>query len=881
MSRIRELFMRIRGTFSSDGADAEAREEFESHLAMQTAENMRRGMSAEDAHQQALNASGGFTSATELVREQRGLPFVETLMADIRYGARALLRSPGYTIVAATTLALGIGANSAIFSVVNGVVFRPLPYDNPDRLLYLTSTLDTRRMSVSVPDFIDWRTQARSFSELSAGVSGTTVLTGSGEPERFSQSRISANALETLGIAPVAGRGFAGGEDDVSAPRVAMLSERLWKRRFGRDQAVIGRTLVLDGMATTIIGIAPDALQWPEKSDVWTTTRFSERDRAPGARGARWIEVVGRLAPQVTPGTAATEMSTIAGRLAQFDPKHNTNVGARVKPLLASLIGDVRAPLYVLLGSVGCVLLIACANVASLTLGRVNVRDTELAIRTALGAARGRIVRQILTESFLLAVVGGALGVLVGIAGIKALIAFAPSSLPRVDSIALDGRVLAFTFGVTILTAIIFGLMPALQGATDNLHDRLRAAGRGVRGHKVSSRARRTLAVGEMALAIVLLIGAGLLLRSFAALRMVDPGFHAANVETFNVALPAGDAYRNPDQLNQFSSSLLAGIDHVSGVKSSAISFSLPLSGGSFGFTFEVRDRPTPPADNEPRAQARVASPAYFESMSIPLLQGRSFNANDRYDAPPVLLISREVARRYFPNENPIGKYIETGWGMNGRKFGGEVVGIVGDVRQRSLDQEKSPHIYMSYQQWPLDEFDVVVLSASSSANAIPGARRVLKELDSQVPLNAARSLSDLVDASLGQRRYFLMLLASFAALAVTLAIVGVYGVISYGVQQRHREIGIRLALGASRQSVVRMVLAEGLKLVAASVVTGTLGALGLTRLLSSLLFQIDAHDPLIFTLAPTLLSLVAVLACVIPARAAARNNPVEVIRAE
>ncbi len=881
MSRIREWVMRIRGALPSDRADAEAREEFESHLAMETEEHIRRGLSPHDAHRLAMQASGGFTSATEAVREQRGLPFVETLVADIKYGTRALLRSPAYTVVAAITLALGIGANSAIFSVVNGVVLRPLPYANSDRLMYITSTLDSRRMSVSVPDFLDWRTQARTFSGLSAGVSGSTILTGSGEPERFSQSRVSANTFEVLSIKPVFGRAFAAGEDDPSAPRVAMLSERLWKRRFGNDRSVVGRTLVFDGIPTTIIGIAPDALQWPEKSDVWMTTRFSERDRAPGARGARWIEVIGRLSPAAQLGTASAEMSTIAGRLAQFDPVHNANVGTLVKPLLASMVGDIRGPLFVLLGAVGFVLLIACANVASLALGRVTVRDAELAVRTALGAGRGRIIRQILTESLLLALLGGTLGILVGLLGIRALISIAPNSLPRVDNIALDARVVAFTFGVTVLTAAAFGAVPALQGATSNLQDRLRSAGRGVHGKKSSSRARRSLVIAELAMAIVLLTGAGLLLRSFALLRNVDPGFKPDNVVTFNVALPASDAYKSPAQLNQFSGALLSGIDRVQGVQSSAISFALPLSGDSFGFTFVIRGRPAPSAENEPRAQVRVATPAYFATMSIPLLKGRAFNNMDRYDAPPVMLISSEVARRYFPDEDPIGKYIETGWGMNGRKYGGEIVGVVGDVRNRSLDQDKAAHIYMAYQQWPLDEYDVVIRSAASTTSVLPGARQVLKTLDSQVPMNAARSLADIVDASLGQRKYFLTLLSAFAALALALAVVGVYGVIAYGVQQRHREIGIRLALGASRESVVTMILAEGLKLVAASVLLGSAGAFMLTRLLSSLLYQVDARDPLIFTLAPVVLSVAAALACVIPARAASRKNPVDVIRAE
>lgn len=880
-ANLRALLLRIRGVFSSDNADADAREEFESHLSMRAAEYEQQGMSHDDARRHALIDSGGIALATEAVRDRRGLPWIETSLSDLRYGARALMRSPAYTIVAAVTLALGIGANTAIFSVVNGVVLRPLPYADSDRLMSIKSARNGRSGEVSVPDFMDWREQARSFSGLAAGFTGATILTGSGEPERLSQSRITSNTMDVLRMSAVLGRSFAAGEDDPSAPRVAMLSEGAWRRRFGGDTTVVGRTLIFDGNPTTIIGIAPDAMRWPQQSDVWLTTRFSSRDKAATARGARWIGVMGRLSATATVESAKTEMNTIAARLMQQDPTHNTNITTNVTPMLASLVGGMRGPLMLLLGAVGFVLLIACANVASLTLGRVATRDAELAVRTALGAGRARIVRQIMTESALLALIGGTLGVLVGYVGIKTLVSIAPAGLPRVDNISLDARVLAFTFVLTMLTTAVFGVIPALQGATVNLHDRLRAAGRGARGQKSSTRTRRTLVIAEMALAIVLLAGAGLLLRSFALLRDVDPGFRSENVATFNVALPSGAKYETTQQQSVFSASLLSGISRVPGVTAAAISFGLPLSGQNMGFTFEVRGRPAAPLDNEPRAQARVASLEYFSAMGIPLLRGRRFDAHDRMDAPQVMLISNEVARRYFPNEDPIGKYIQTGWGMDGRKFGGEIIGVVGDVRQLSLDQDRTPHIYMAYEQWPLDEYDVVVRTTNPIASAFAGAKAVLKELDSEVPMNEPQALSTIVERSMGERRYFLTLLASFAAIATALAVVGVYGVIAYGVQQRQREIGIRLALGASRRSVVKMVLSEGLRLVAFSVVLGGLGAFALTRLLQSMLFQVDAHDPMIFALAPILLTAAAALACVIPARAAARNNPAEVIRAD
>ncbi|MEP6494688.1 MAG: ABC transporter permease [bacterium] len=881
MRRLRVAVLRMRGLFAGHRADAELREEFESHIELQAAENIRRGMAPHEARRQALVASGGLTHATESMRDGRGLPWIETLLADLRYGLRALRRSPAFTGVAAITLALGVGANTAIFSVVNGVVLRPLPYPEPDRLVSVTSTRAGQAMAVSARDFMDWRDQAKTLSGLSAGVVSTTILTGSGEPERLSQARVSANAFDVLSMRPLLGRAFLPREDDASAPRVVMLSEGLWRRRFGGDSSIVGRMLLFDGFPTKVIGIAPSGVRWPDVADVWMTTRFTQRDLAQSARGARWLSVVGRVAPNTPIGVASAEMDGIAGRLAQLDPTHNTGIGTRITPLLATLVGDVRRPLLVLLGAVGFVLLIACANVASLTLARVATRDAELAVRTALGAGRGRIARQILTESLMLAVAGGALGLGLAFVGIKALVAIAPADLPRLDDVALDARVLGFTFVLTLITGAVFGLVPALQGATVDLHDRLRSAGRGTFGRKGSARSRRVLVVAEMALAIVLLTGAGLLLRSFALLRDVDPGFRAAQVVTFGVTLPPDARYAGAEQQRQFTAALLDGIARAPGVSGAATSFGLPLSGDNFGFTFDVVGRAHASGDNEPRAQARVATREYFAAMGIPLVRGRLFDASDRDGARQVLVISREVARRYFSNEDPIGKYLQTGWGIAGKRFGGEVIGIVGDVRQFALDRDRAAHIYMSYEQWPLNEYDVVVRSTSAPAAVFNAARSVLKRLDPQIPMNGARPLADIVDRSLGQRRFYVTLLAAFAAVAMLLALVGIYGVVAYGVQQRRREIGIRLALGASYGRVVGMVLSEGLYLVASGVVLGLAGALAITRLLDALLFQVSARDPLTFAVAPALLTAAAVLACLLPARSAARQNPVDTIRAD
>jgi putative ABC transport system permease protein len=880
MRSIRVLLRRVAGLVTGRRRDAELQEELASHLEMHAAENVRRGMSADDAQRQARIASGGLTIAAESVRERRSLPWAEMMVADLRYGVRTLRRSPAFTAVAALTLALGIGANTAIFSVVNGIVLRPLPYPDPERVVVIASTRQGLSMAVSARDFVDWRNDARSFTGIAAGVTSLTVLTGVGEPERLSQARVSANIFEVLALRPVLGRGFVAGEDDIAAPRVALISEGMWRRRFGGDSTIVGRSLLFDGFPTTIVGVAPAAFRWPESVDVWMTTRFSERDLAPSSRGARWLSVVGRIAPSASLTTARAVMDGIALRLAQLDPRHNATVGARVTPMLASMVHDLQRPLFVLLGAVGFVLLIACANVAGLTLARVASRDSELAMRTALGAARGRIARQILTESLLLAFAGGVLGVALAFLGTKALVSIAPSDLPRLDEVGLDAKVLAFTFAVTVLTGVLFGVVPAINASAANLHDRLRAGGRGGSGKRSSGRSRRALVVGEVALAIVLLAGAGLLLRSFALLRGVDPGFRPEGVFTFGVALDPR-TYARPDQQRQFTTTLLDAMARSPGVTGTAVAFALPLSGDSFGFTFDVLGRPLADPDNEPRAQARIVSPGYFATMGIPVIRGRLFDDRDREGAPQAIVISSEVARRYFPGENPIGKSIKTGWGMEGKRFGGEIVGIVGDVRQFALDREPTPHMYMVYEQLPLNEYDVVVRSTAPSTVVFSSARSILRRLDPRIPLAGTRQVSDIVARSLGPRRFYLTLLASFAAVAMVLALVGIYGVIAYGIQQRRREIGIRLALGASGQRVLRMILSEGLRLVAGGVVLGVAGAFALTRVLEALLFEVGARDPLTFVAAPGALIVAAVVACLLPARSASRLDPIETIRSE
>jgi len=883
MSFLRIFLARVVGLLRNRrGADAELRAELEGHLEMEIAERVGRGMSPSDARRTALAASGGMTSAAESVREQRGLPLVESIASDVRFAARTLRRAPAFSLVAIATLAIGIGANTAIFSVVSGVLLHALPYADADRLMSLQSTINGSPTSVSPPDFADWRRSARSFTGMSAAYSSVTVLTGTGDATQLSQARVSANTFDVLGIRPIAGRAFLAGEDDISAPRVAVISERLWRTRFAGDSAIIGRVLTLDGFPTTIVGVAPSAMRWPERDDVWLTTRFTEKDLSQSSRGSRYIAVIARLAPNVTLASARNEMNAIARQLEAADPRHNTNVGTRVDPLLSSIVDDVRGPLFVLLGAVGFVLLIACANVGSLALGRLAAREPELAMRTALGASRGRIARQVLTESLLLAIIGGSLGLLFARYGIQMLVAFAPSDLPRRSEIRIDFSVVGFAFLATLLTALLFGVVPALHGGTSDLRTRLSSA-RGSFGRRSTARSRQALVVTEIALAIVLLTGAGLLLRSIAQLRNVDPGFRAKDVYTFSIGqLPR--RYGTREQEMELTATLLDRIRHVPGVTAADVSFSLPLDGGGPQFTFTVQGRPEPDARNEPRAQARSAGPQYFTTMGIPLVRGRLFTDSDRGGAPGsgVLVISAELARRYFPNEDPIGKTIVTGWGgpgWPGQKFGGTIVGIVGDVRQRALDGNQLPHMYMPYAQWPINEYNVVIRSTAGAERTFAAARSILRELDRDIAMSDERSMTEIVDASMGRRHFYLMLLSAFAVVALLLAAIGVYGVIAYGVQQRRQEIGVRVTLGATHQRVLMMVLGDGLRLSVVGVAIGLAAAFALTRLLRGLLFGVAPTDLATFAAVPVVLLAAAIIACWIPARRAATIDPVEAIR--
>ena len=889
MRRIRGIRRAFRLPWSSPSrVRREVDDELRFHLDMKTQELIDGGLTPREAEARVHAEFGDLeytrrylndSDRSQMASERRA-ELADEVGQDVRFALRQLRRNPAFTTIALVTLALGIGANTAIFSVVRGVLLRQLPYAEPDRLLRVFSTVNGGRTAVSPADFTDWRRQSKAFSTLAASYESTVSLTGSGTAERFSQARVSANMFELLGVRPTVGRAFAAGEDVEGAPRVAILSDGIWRSRFGADRSIVGKAITLDGYPTTVIGVAPPDMRYPSPVDMWLTTRFSQRDLSDSSRGARWIDVIGRLAPGATGEQARLEMATIARRLEAQDPRHDGGVGSAVVPLRDDMVGEVRTPLIVLLAAVVFVMLIACANVASLMLGRTAARESELALRTALGAGRGRLVRQLLTESVSLALLGGLLGLLVAIWGTRLLLALAPSDIPRLYNVRIDAPVLLFTLGATALAALLFGTIPALHASAGRLALTLREGNRGSRSRPGSASARGALVVAEITLALMLLVGAGLLIKSFTRLREVNPGFQAVRVSTFSVTL-SSDWYAAAEQRRQFGAALLDEVRRIPGVDSAAVTFGLPLSGQSFQLTFSVDGRDAVSPSAEPRAQVRIVTSAYFATIGVPIIRGQGFTAASGPGAPGQLLISQETARRFFPGEDPIGKQLRFGWKLDGRKLEGEVVGIVGDVRQRSLSTGLTPHVYAPFDQWPLDEQTVVMRTRGDPAAPLRAARAAVARLDRDLPVYDAFTLETMVDRSLGQPRFYVTLLTVFAGLALVLAVVGIYGIISDTVQQRTREIGIRIALGASADRVVGMVVGRGLALTAAGVSLGSIGAYALSRVLKSLLYGVGERDPLTFVGVAALLGVAALAASWIPARRAARVDPLTAMRAD
>ncbi|HEV2915208.1 MAG TPA: ABC transporter permease [Pyrinomonadaceae bacterium] len=800
---------------------------------------------------------------------------MNTLLQDLRYGIRMLLKNPGFAFVAVIALALGIGANAAIFSVVNAVLLRSLPYDDPERLIVVKENKPPQfpEFSVSPGNFLDWQKQNTVFEKLAAIRGYSYNLVDKGEPERLRGARISAGLFEMLGVKPARGRSFLAEEDQPGHETVAILSHALWQRRFGADEKIIGQAITMNATSYTVIGIMPPTFQFPDReTELWTPVAFDAQQAQQ--HGAHYISVVGRLKRGVSLQQASTEMSAIAGRLAQSYPDSNAGWGVTLFPMQEYEAREIKPALLVLLGAVALVLLIACANVANLLLARATARQREIAIRTALGASRWRVIRQLLTESILLAIVGGGVGLLLAVWGVDLLLALAPPDLPRGQGSALDARVLGFTILITLLTGVVFGLAPALQSSRPNLNETLKEGGRGTTGghHRV----RSSLVITEVALALVLLIGAGLLIRSFYRLQQVNPGFNPKNALTVSVSLPA-KKYAEDDQQAAFFSQLIERVSALPGVVAVGATQSLPIQ-GDYVLGFNIQGRPPDAPGEEPSTNYYAVNSEYFKAMGIPLLRGRLFTEQDKKDAPRVAVINETMAKKFFPGEDPIGKGINV---TNGPERFREIVGIVGDVKQYGLDQPTTAQTYEPYLQAPFSAMTLIVRTEGNPTALNAGVRGQVLSIDKDQPVSRIRTLEEVISESVAKQRFSMLLLGVFAVVALVLAAVGLYGVMSYAVTQRTHEIGIRMALGAQQKDVLRLVVGHGMILAMVGVGIGLLASFALTRVMTTLLFGVGATDPLTFLVIPALLTIVALGASFFPARRAMKVDPMIALRYE
>jgi putative ABC transport system permease protein len=802
---------------------------------------------------------------------------------DLVYAFRRLLRTPGFTGIAIVTLALGIGANSAIFSVVNGVLLKPLPYPEADRLVGVYHVYDGHRAVMSGPNFVDAALHSRSLENAAAISRDRVILTGEGDPLRLDAADVSASLFSVLRVRPLLGRTFDADEDTPGKTDVIVLSHGLWQQRFGGAPDVIGRRISIDGVAKEVIGVMPKGFSYPAERAAWLPLVYDE-NFVSKQRGAWQFNVVARLKAGVTEQQAAAEVGAIGRNLAREYPDANDKLDMTVFPLHEAMVGDIRRSVLVLFGAVGFVLLIACANVANLLLARAASSESELAVRVALGAGRGRLVRQLLTEYLMLAAAGGGFGLLVAVWGVAFLTGLAPQGIPRLDAVRVDGTVIAFTLSLAVVTGLVFGLIPAVQ-STRGLAGALKESGRGAVSSRGGTRIRAGLVVVELALALMLLVGAGLLMRSFVRLQAVDAGFRPESALAFDLSLP-DSRYGEDPQLVAFFDHLLPKLSALPGVRSAGAVMGLPLSGTQFDISFSIAGRPPVRPADEPSMEIRVASPAYFSTLGIPIKRGRGFIDRDTASSPRVVLITESAARRYFPNEDPIGKKITLGWGKRDKKgvrtsAGGEVVGIVGDVKDAGLSEPDPPQLYMPLRQWPIGSMSIVVKTASAPASLTEAIRTQVYSVDPTVPVSNVRTLDEVVSRSISQPRFYMLLLGVFAVLALTLAAIGIFGVLSYAVSQRTREIGIRMALGAQGRTVVGLVVRQAMTLVAIGLAAGTIAARFLSQTLTKMLFGVGPTDPATFAAVAVLLAAVALLASYLPARRATRVDPIVALRAE
>ncbi len=887
---MRRFLAKLLNLFRGPRAERELAREIDSHLALLAEDFERRGLSPDEARLAARRAYGGVEQAKELHREARSFIRIEQLFQDVHYGGRNLLRTPGFTAVAVVTLALGIGATTAIFSVVNAVLLRPLAYRDSDRLVTL---LHYGTGPVGTANYIDWRDQSRSFEAMGGADYWSPNLTNSDPPEHLYGLKVTQNMLPLLGVQPLLGRLFAPDEDQPGAEHEAILSYPLWQRHFNADPNVLGKPVTLDGESYIIVGVMPPTFKfapfWATHTELWVPDAFGAGIHD---RGGNHLRVFARLKTGVTLQQARAEIAAITGRLERQYPA--TNRGVAVTPLKQNVVGNIETPLLMLLGAVGFVLLITCANVAHMLLARTSDRQKEIAVRIAIGAGRARVVAQFLTENLLLAAMGAAAGLLLAFAGTKALVALSPAYIPRVDMVGIDTHVVLFLLSITVLTALAFGLAPAMRAAAGNLSAALKEGGRGDSDGVRRNRLRSFLVASEFALAFMLLIGAGLMIRSFSALQSVDPGFNPHNVLSMVVSV-AGTKEAEPYRRKIFYRELLEKIRGLPGVISVGGINHLPLAGDQWDRGFVIEGRPQPRPGEGPGAVYRIVMPGYFETMRLPLRRGRAIADRDEARAPAVVVINERAAHAYWPGEDPIGKRIAIGGGeQSGPPNWLTVIGVVADAKQMDWAQEPDPEVYLAALQHRdflgesgdpiaphMTYITLVARTSGNPADLASDIKRAVWSFDRNLPVSAVLTMERVVADATAQPRFEVLLLGVFAAIALLLAAVGIYGVMNYAVSRRTREIGIRMSLGASRTAVLRMVVQQAAVQALAGSVAGLVGALLLGRLMANMLYGVRPTDPVTFGAVAMVLALAALFATYVPARKASRIEPMVALRNE
>jgi putative ABC transport system permease protein len=871
--------------------DHDLDEELRSHLEMRAADNLSAGMSAAEARYEAQKRFGNTTLLKEDTRNTDIVTWLDEAARDFRHSLRILQRSPGFTAVAVLTLALGIGANTALFSVIDSVLLHPLPYKDPDSLVMVWETNSQHpnpHNTVSPPNFLDWQTRNTVFSSMAYIFDERANLTGNGDPEEVVVQDVSANFLSVLGVAPILGPGFTPENGQHGHDNVVILSYGLWKERFAGDSAIIGKSILLNGHPQTVVGVAPQNFQWfikdgsltGAKPQMWSPFVFPQSFHDHKQMG-RFITVAARLRPGATHSQAQSEMNAIAAQLEREYPDFDGHWGINVVPLRQQISGDLRPALLVLFGAVAFVLLIACANVSSLLLARAAAREREMAIRTAIGASRWRIARQLLMESLLLSLIGGGLGVTLAIWGSNALLAASPKNLLDLNSVALNLRVLSFAVAATLLAGLLFGFLPSYLSAHSRISETLKQGGRGSSANRRAF-ARNTFVVAQLALALVLLTGSGLLIRSFVRLIAVEPGFDTTHLLTFKVSLPRSKYGTDPLRL-AFFQQFLARLAAVSGVRSTSMESFPPLTGLGAATAVHILSQPSLAVSNLPVAGVRVVGPDYFATMGIPLRAGRLFSAQELAQEKHVTIVNQYFVDKYLHGENPLGQkaavYMKS---LSENEIQpSEIIGVVGNVHEMGLDAVPEPAVYWPHPELVMSAMTVLVRTSGDPLALFSAARTELQKLDPELPMAAVATMDQLLADSLSRSRFTMLLLGIFAAVALLLAAVGIYGLIAYSVTQRTQELGIRIALGAQRRDVLRLVLAQGTRLTLLGLALGVLAALALSRLLATLLFGVTATDPLTFAGVAALLAFVALLACFIPARRATRVDPLVALRYE